>query len=107
MEFIHFLIITFFAFCIHLFQCIENPIVSISQEYIKSVLYSSITDNHQISSSCHDSFFNAINNKDDSYLTKIITDSGKNKNDLGSYQDCLNLNMQIEMTFLHRCKKTH
>ena len=91
MEFIHFLIITIFAFCIHLFQCIENPIVSISQEYIKSVLYSSITDNHQISLSCQDSFFNAINNKDDSYLTKIITDSGKNKNDLGSYQDCLNI----------------
>ena len=24
-----------------------------------------------------------------------------------SYQDSLNLKMQIEMTFLHRCKKTH
>lgn len=91
MEFINFLIITIFLFSIPLFQCNKNPIVSISQQYIKSVLYSSITDNHQISSSCYDSFLNAINNKDDSYITKIITDSGKNKNDLGSFQDCLNI----------------
>lgn len=94
MEFLSIYISLLFLIAFSSYSCKDNPILQISQNYIKSLLYTSIIYNENISSTCNETLLYALNNKQDLYLTKLVSDSGKNKNDLGSYQDCLSIDYQ-------------
>jgi hypothetical protein len=60
--------------------------------FIKGIWNDTITTTkYNITDTCFDYFNNAINDPYDLYTIKFVKDSAKNKNDLGSYQDCMNI----------------
>ena len=75
---------------------ITNPFTQSTEQFISSLLLTSIYQYKNISPSCNNSLISAFTHKDKVFLNKFISDSAKNKNDLGSYLDCLSIDYESQ-----------
>ena len=70
---------------------ITNPFTQSTEQFISSLLLTSIYQYKNISPLCNNSLISAFTHKDKVFLNKFISDSAKNKNNFSSYLDCLSI----------------
>lgn len=84
-----------------LYTLISNRFTSDSEEigqmtidYIKHLINNSIIETRDLmtNETCYENLNYALEDPDDLYIIKLLSDSAKNKNDLGSYLDCFTIN---------------
>jgi len=70
------------------YETIKNLLI----EFIDFIIFDSTNEINDSNSTCKEAYINAFNysKNDSSYFTILYQKSSKSKNDLGSYQDCLN-----------------
>lgn len=79
---------------------VEDEEKSISEsiyEYFKNLTYNVVSEayeNKEVSKECYDSIIYSYTNEVNEYIYKLLIDSAKNKNDLGSYNDCIKINYE-------------